>query len=144
MSKGMSVHFHFNVEAAQAQSEDVESAMRTIVGEMVTRARDFLDEPFPVQMMQTALTDYGALALSEILTQWAKVSDKPLVLFIDEIDVLIDDTLISVLRQLRAGYDKRPTAFPQTIILCGVRDVRDYRIHSSQEKTIVTGGSAFN
>jgi hypothetical protein len=30
------------------------------------------------------------------------------------------------------------------VILCGVRDVRDYRIHSSREKAIITGGSAFN
>ena len=29
-------------------------------------------------------------------------------------------------------------------MLCGVRDVRDYRIHSSSEDAIVTGGSAFN
>jgi hypothetical protein len=31
-----------------------------------------------------------------------------------------------------------------TVVLCGVRDVRDYRIHSDQEKTVITGGSAFN
>ena len=49
-----------------------------------------------------------------------------------------------VLRQSRAGYAHRPRRFPQSVILCGVRDVRDYRIHSSAEKTIVTGGSAFN
>jgi hypothetical protein len=54
------------------------------------------------------------------------------------------DTLISVLRQLRAGYPKRPKFFPQSIILCGVRDVRDYRIHSAKEKEIITGGGAFN
>jgi len=29
-------------------------------------------------------------------------------------------------------------------VLCGVRDVRDYRIHSAKEKAIITGGSAFN
>ncbi|MEA1933158.1 MAG: ATP-binding protein, partial [Thermodesulfobacteriota bacterium] len=63
---------------------------------------------------------------------------------IDEIDSLVGDTLISVLRQLRAGYTKRPAMFPQTVILCGVRDVRDYRIHSSKDKAIITGGSAFN
>ena len=34
--------------------------------------------------------------------------------------------------------------FPQSVVLCGVRDVRDYRIHSAQEKAIITGGSAFN
>ncbi len=79
-----------------------------------------------------------------MLSFWSDVNDKPIVLLLDEIDALIGDTLISVLRQLRSGYDKRPKAFPQSVILCGVRDVRDYRIHSSREKTIITGGSAFN
>ena len=70
--------------------------------------------------------------------------DRPLVLLIDEIDALVGDTLISVLRQLRSGYPQRPASFPSTVILCGVRDVRDYRIHSDKEKMIITGGSAFN
>ena len=65
-------------------------------------------------------------------------------LLIDEIDALIGDTLLWVLRQLRAGYDERPEGFPQSVILCGVRDVRDYRIRSSTENAIITGGSAFN
>ena len=30
------------------------------------------------------------------------------------------------------------------MVLCGVRDVRDYRIHASSEKEVITGGSAFN
>jgi len=67
-----------------------------------------------------------------------------LVLFIDEVDSLVGDTLISLLRQLRSGYDRRPSSFPQSIILCGLRDILDYRIHSDNEKTIITGGSAFN
>ena len=65
-------------------------------------------------------------------------------LLIDEIDALVGDTLVSVLRQLRAGYTHRPNRFPQSVILCGVRDVRDYRIHASAEKAVITGGSAFN
>ena len=60
------------------------------------------------------------------------------------IDSLVDDTLLAVLRQLRSGYDRRPTSFPQTIVVCGVRDLRDYRIHSSSSGVPVTGGSAFN
>ncbi len=63
---------------------------------------------------------------------------------LDEVDALVGDTLISLLRQLRAGYPKRPGQFPQTVILCGVRDLQDYRIQSSSEKTAITGGSAFN
>ena len=65
-------------------------------------------------------------------------------LMLDEVDALVGDTLISLLRQLRAGYPKRPGQFPQTVILCGVRDLQDYRIQSSTEKTAITGGSAFN
>ncbi len=82
--------------------------------------------------------------LNELLTLWAEANPKPLVLLIDEIDTLIGDSLISVLRQLRAGYDERPDGFPQSVILCGVRDVRDYRIFSSSLGDSITGGSAFN
>jgi len=42
----------------------------------------------------------------------------------------------------RQRIQKLRIIFPP--ILWGVRDVRDYRIHSSKEKTIITGGSAFN
>ena len=38
----------------------------------------------------------------------------------------------------------RPGRFPQSVMLCGVRDVRDYQIYSSREGTHVKGGSAFN
>ena len=58
-----------------------------------------------------------------------------------EIYPLIGDTLISVLRQLRAGYDQRPGSSPRSIVLCRVRD---YRIHASSEQAPITGGSAFN
>ena len=69
---------------------------------------------------------------------------RALVLLIDEIDALVGDTLLAVLRQLRTGYVDRPARFPHSIVLCGVRDVRDYRIHSSAEDRLVLGGSAFN
>ena len=81
--------------------------------------------------------------LFQLLRRWTLTTDKPTVLFIDEIDALVGDTLVSVLRQLRAGYNKRPEEFPQSVILCGVRDVRDYRIHQGDGE-IITGGSAFN
>jgi len=86
--------------------------------------------------------EYGAL--NKLLSLWARECQAPLVLLIDEIDSLVGDTLISVLRQLRAGYDMRPGLFPQNVMLCGIRDVRDYRIHSAKDKAIITGGSAFN
>jgi len=79
----------------------------------------------------------------QLLNHWTATSDKHTVLFLDEVDALVGDTLISLLRQIRAGYTQRPEAFPQSIVLCGVRDVRDYRIHQGVGE-IITGGSAFN
>jgi hypothetical protein len=60
------------------------------------------------------------------------------------VDALVGDTLISLLRQIRSGYAQRPEAFPQSIVLCGVRDVRDYRLHRAGGGEVITGGSAFN
>ena len=34
--------------------------------------------------------------------------------------------------------------FPHSAILCGVRDVREHRVHSGSENRMVLGGSAFN
>jgi len=47
-------------------------------------------------------------------------------------DALSDNLLISVLPQLRTGYADRPRAFPQSLALIGLRDVRDYRSQRSQ------------
>lgn len=81
--------------------------------------------------------------LSQYLTVLSEFLPKPLVLFIDEIDALVGDSLVSVLRQIRSGYVNRPSSFPNSIVLCGVRDVCDYRIVLSNQD-IITGGSAFN
>jgi len=136
---------YVNVEMGQAARENVAEGMRAILGELAERARYHLGDPFLERIWQELLAQRGPFAaLNAALTRWAEADPKPLVLLVDEIDALVGDTLISVLRQLRTGYDKRPQAFPSTVILCGVRDVRDYRIYSDIEKTIITGGSAFN
>jgi hypothetical protein len=136
---------YVNVEKGQSAREDVYRGILSVVGELASRARDFLKDDFPLKHMRSVLQQWGEdNAFNELLSQWCGNSEKPIVLLIDEIDSLIGDTLISVLRQLRAGYDKRPRHFPQSAVLCGVRDVRDYRIHSDKSKEIITGGSAFN
>lgn len=136
---------YINVEIAQSAREDVSAAMQAILGSLAASARDNLKDDFIDATWPEILAKQGPHgALKEILSRWAAADSTPLVLLIDEIDALIGDTLISILRQLRAGYIQRPKSFPQTVILCGVRDVRDYRIHSSATKEIITGGSAFN
>ena len=147
LNSGAKGHFrcvYANVEVGQTAREDVGRAMRAILGELASRARSlgdgFLDEVWP-DVLATAGPDR---AFGEALSRWCTDDAKPLVLLIDEIDSLVGDTLISVLRQLRAGYDRRPAEFPQSVVLCGVRDVRDYRIRSSSENATIAGGSAFN
>ena len=98
----------------------------------------------PVKTWSGIFAEHGPGALREALSSWAEADEKPLVLLIDEIDALVGDTLVSVLRQLRADHPHRPKRFPQSVVLCGVRDVRDYRIRSSSANTLVAGGSAFN
>ena len=136
---------YVNVEAGQAMREDVEAAMRAILGELASWARTTLGDGFLDEAWPGILAKHGpAGALGEALSRWSESDAKPLVLLVDEIDALVGDTLLSVLRQLRAGYVRRPEGFPQSVVLCGVREVRDYRIRSSAEKAVIAGGSAFN
>ncbi|MCP4357374.1 MAG: ATP-binding protein [Chloroflexi bacterium] len=141
-------HYHclyINAEMGQSARENVKRGVRAILSEMGTRAKDYLGLDELNEVWPALLEKHGEdAAINQAFTVMAQTSAKPLVLLIDEIDSLVGDTLIAVLRQLRAGYDKRPGSFPQSVVLCGVRDIRDYRIHSSQMKEIITGGSAFN
>ncbi|MEM9218803.1 MAG: ATP-binding protein [Cyanobacteria bacterium P01_F01_bin.150] len=77
------------------------------------------------------------------LQSWCHACPKPLIIFIDEIDSLIDDALISVLRQLRDGYPRRPLNFPHALALIGMRDVRDYKITTGGRTRLQTA-SPFN
>ncbi len=134
-----------NVEAGQAARENVAEGMRAVLSQLALRASLTLSDDSLERIYRDALDGAGPLgALSVTLSRWAAADRTPLVLLIDEIDALVGDTLLAVLRQLRAGYDQRPSAFPHSIVLCGVRDVRDYRIHSTAENRLVLGGSAFN
>ncbi|MBD2502894.1 AAA-like domain-containing protein [Anabaena azotica] len=81
--------------------------------------------------------------IKAFLQGWSKALLRPLVLFIDEIDSLQDQTLISVLRQLRDGFPNRPENFPSSVGLIGLRDVRDYKVASGGSDRLNTS-SPFN
>jgi len=76
------------------------------------------------------------------LAAWAEHCPRPLVVFIDEIDALLGDVLVSVLRQLRTGHSLRPAHFPWSLALVGLRDVRDYP--SKDERGHMGTASPFN
>jgi len=134
-----------NIEGAQTAREDVSRGMAAICSVLGRSARLYLQDP----RLADWYRDGGAQVpaddrLVQLLEHWAAGDPRPAVLLLDEVDALVGDTLVSLLRQLRAGYTQRPRAFPQTVILCGVRDLRDYRIHASSQPCPITGGSAFN
>ncbi len=134
-----------NVEDAQAARQDVGAAMRSILHSLGEEAAWTTGEELVGEIWPAILAKAGPFsALRSVLAQWAAADERPLIVFLDEIDSLVGDTLISVLRQLRGGYRGRPHRFPQSVVLCGVRDVRDYRIFSESEGFHITGGSAFN
>ena len=131
-----------NVEAGQAMRENVAEGMRTVLAELALQASVTLGDETLEDLWPGVLERVGpGTALRHALLRWSMADPRPLVLMIDEIDALVGDTLLAVLRQLRTGYVDRPARFPHSIILCGVRD---YRIHSTAEDRMVLGGSAFN
>ena len=134
---------HTNVEVGQVARDDTARGMRAILSRLAMRAR-LLHDDFPHESWRAVLGASGPDdALGDLLSNWCLANPVPLVLLVDEIDSLVGDTLLSVLRQLRAGYEQRPEGFPQSVVLCGVRDVRDYRIRSSTGE-VIAGGSPFN
>ena len=135
---------YVNVEVAQAAGEDTRSGMQAILYRLSRESAWTIGDRTVMEIWPGILERAGPhSALAAVLSEWAAANPKPLVVLIDEIDALVGKTLISVLRQLRLGYRDRPRRFPQSVVLCGVRDVRDYRIRASTGE-VVLGGSAFN
>ena len=141
--KGDYICVYANVEGGQAARNNVESVVASACNMIANETRMVIGDVMPMELARKAQAIDPNSRLSLFLSNLTEALPKPLVLFIDEIDALVGDSLVSVLRQIRAGYDDRPKSFPLSIVLCGVRDVRDYRIVLSNQD-IVTGGSAFN
>lgn len=146
--KGAFSALYINIEPAQAARDDVKTALIAILGELRTSLLDQLQgEERTIAHITEILSKPQLIALNtlvDVLEFWAKASSKTKVLFIDEIDALIGDSLLSVLRQIRRGFTKRTSAFPQSICLIGLRDVRDYRVWSKEIGSQVSTSSPFN
>ncbi len=139
--EGKYITLYVNVEAAQAWRNHIAEVNQTIINEFQLKAEINLPKEF---QPSPRCFEGNTNSFSTFLTRWCMELPKPLVVFMDEMDALIGDGLISVLRQLRSGYTQRPKAFPHALCLIGLRDVRDYRIYSDASKRYIVGGSAFN
>lgn len=132
---------YFSCEVGEAAGDDFGEAQRAILANLRLGAGHSLPPelqppPFPEAP--------DSLLLATALSAWASACPRPLVLFLDEIDALRGQSLISVLRQLRSGFSNRPHAFPASVVLCGLRDVRDYKAASGGAADRLGTASPFN
>lgn len=144
--QGQYLALYVNVEGGQAARENVASMMAGVLSSLHRSVLRFTQDSNLADLIKntpSSLPNAHTDWLSRALFDLSHHSSKPLVIFFDEVDALVGDSLISFLRQLRAGYDGRPQAFPASVVLCGVRDLKDYRMHMDG-KDVITGGSAFN
>ena len=133
-----------SLESGQTARENLGEAMEAVVGKLASEAGAIGDEFLPAEWRSILANAGPHRALEESLIRWSRASSAPLVLLLDEVDALLGDSLLSVLRQLRSGYGDRPGGFPQSVVLCGLRDVRDYRLQFDPDKPSPAGGSPFN
>lgn len=110
-------------EAGSAAGDDYVAAQGAVLDEIRYRA----DISLPLELRPASWPGAaGATLLRAGLAAWARECPRPVVLFLDEVDALGGQSLVTVLSQLRAGYDERPDNFPASVVLCGLRDVREY------------------
>ena len=100
-----------NVENGQAMRENVAEGMRTVLAELAYQASVTLGDETLEELWPALLERVGpAQALRQALARWCMADPRPLVLLIDEIDALVGDTLLAVLRQLRYRLRRPPAA----------------------------------
>jgi type II secretory pathway predicted ATPase ExeA len=129
-----------SVELGSPFNDNPQQAQAAILSSWRSEARVYLPPELHPPAKQEMEVGQG---IEETLRQWAQTSPRPLAIFIDEIDSLQNEVLLSVLRQLRNGYPSRPRAFPQSVGLIGLRDVRDYKVAAGGSDRLNTS-SPFN
>lgn len=101
----------------------------------------------PPELMPPPRAPFSAephVAIKAYLSAWSAACPRPLVVFLDEVDALPGELLLSVLRQIRDGYTSRPAPFPHSLALVGLRDVRDYKIRLRPDGESLGTASPFN
>lgn len=59
-----------------------------------------------------------------VLSAWARACPRPLVLLLDDVELLPHEARTSLLAQLRATHEARPRAAPWSVVFCGSEEVR--------------------
>jgi hypothetical protein len=140
-AEGRYAALYFTCEEASIAGNNYGAAMRALLYAL----RKAAEQRLPADLQPPPFPDApDEQLLGAALSAWARLCPRPLVLFFDEIDALVGDTVIGVLRQLRAGFPERPGDFPWSVILCGMRDVRDYKLAAGGNLPRLGSSSPFN
>ena len=138
---------YLSIESARMAVNDVDRAVKIILEQFRDKIRLFLPyEEVALNYLEHIISkkDYTETSVYTFLRFWAEHAKKPIVLFLDEFDVLAGESMIAMLTQIRTGYTDRPDHFPQTICLVGIRDLRDYKIKTIQQEELGVLYSPFN
>ncbi|MCP4701209.1 MAG: ATP-binding protein, partial [Gammaproteobacteria bacterium] len=124
--------------------DDVERGIPAVVRELASEIEfnpDLQAYGFAEDMAES---DFNIL-LRVSLSRFSQKLDKPLVILFDEVDCLANGTLISFLRQLRAGYVNRERIpFVHSVALVGMRNIRDYKAWVRDGRNTLGDASPFN
>jgi hypothetical protein len=131
-----------SIQSAGPFRDDIESVERAVLDSIRLAADQLLPPRFrPPMPWPEAVTGNRII---QGLTDWATACPLPLVLIIDEIDALQGVALVSVLSQLRTGFSFKAQAFPDSVVLCGMRDLKDYRVAAGSSPVPSSPASPFN
>ncbi len=139
-AEGRNICLVFSLETAGYRSISEADANTNIVKAIIMSANHFLEEQYRPKLSR----EPSNYKMKDMLSEWCGQLSKPLILLVDEIDSLYDDILVSVLRQFRDGFQLRPTGFPSSVVLVGLRDVRDYKDKVRTPMETMGSGSPFN
>jgi len=120
-------------ETGRTARNDTETGISAVIRAIDYEASIELPEELRPPSPEASASIEAESRLMSYLRRWCEQCPRPVVLFLDEIDALFGKTLLSVLHQLRSGYRGRPEHFPQSMVLIGLRDVRDYRLRDPSE-----------
>ncbi len=134
-----------DLQGGQGAGEDLERGIRFVLEQCADGAEGAIQDSHLYPLVNRVMDSVSPpSALHLFLKRWAIAESKPLVLLMDEIDALGDQPLLSVVQQLRKGYRRRPTLFPQSVVLCGQHNLRDYRIRAVRGMRSAPRASPFN
>ncbi len=131
-----------SLEVSRGMSDiaSAEPAWLTAIHRSASRLPAFYHAPDPAPF----LTGSPGTRLGAWLTAWAASLKVPLVLLLDEADVVTGPAMVNLLAQLREGFmDRGIGSFPTSVALIGLRDLRDY-LTETQDGRPMNPGSPFN